>query len=227
MQESFAFENLPIPKDLFGTHRKTKEQRDDYTHEEVNRDIVVIVETIPVVSSKYVVVLHHESNKKRQYWCFKHINEQILLIGNFCENVTRHEHLQLLEPVRYFLSDRERVADVINLWKTYSLFEVLIPLSRRDFASICVSTILVDDLRLDDREYLFRINISTLGAGALILVRSMDNITEVSDSFDRVSVIDLKAPGVHDDQRVEHLEYIGRWLVDHNKDHLPAKRKFL
>lgn len=49
------------------------------------------------------------------------------------------------------------------------------------------------------------------------------NLLKVGHRFHGVSIVYLKTANIQDDQGIEHLEYIGRGLVDDHKNHFATK----
>src|SRR5690606_26906220 len=101
-----------------------------------------------------------------------------------------------------------------------ALFEVLIPLRGTHLAGVGKTTVFIDDLGFNDVEDLLRVDVTALRACTLRLVSSIDNRAGVDDGFHGSAIVNLTATRIEDDQRVEHLEDIRRWLMDHHKDHL-------
>src|SRR5690606_23672303 len=114
-----------------------------------------------------------------------------------------------------------------NTYRTMKTGENTIPLLCRDLSLICKISVFIDDLGLDDIEDLFRIDVSALMALALLAVHEVDTSLEIGNRIHRIAVVDLVSTRVEDKQLIEHLEDVGRWLVDDGKNQLALEREFL
>ena len=131
-----------------------------------------------------------------------------MLVGEFGQEIPRDKDLELLKPVWNLLHDRKLLLYVLNPADPDFLFEVLIPLSWRNFPGIRQSAVFVYHLRFDDTEYLLRVDVSAFRACALRLVGRINDIAEVKHRFNWIPVLNLKTSHIQDDEGVEHLEDI-------------------
>ena len=101
--------NLPVPDDFLGTHGKAHKQRYNDAHEYICRDVYILAEAVggrKTFPGKWEV-LHNIGQDKRQHRCFQQIDDQVLLVDNFCEKIPRGKDLELPEGCLIALVHRE------------------------------------------------------------------------------------------------------------------------
>src|SRR5690606_34436668 len=137
------------------------------------------------------------------------------------------KHAELFERVRNLLHHRQWLRHVLEERNTNAMLEVLVPLCSAYLQGIGKPTVFVDDLRFNVDEDLYWSDVSAFRTSTLSLVGSVHDLTEVDDGFHRIAIVNLKAARVEDDECVEHLEDVGRRLVNHHEHHLSSQRQFL
>src|SRR5690606_33801533 len=92
--------------------------------------------------------------------------------------------------------------------------EDTVPLLSGHLSFIREMPVLIDNFSLNDIEYLFGVHVPALVALALLAVYKVDAAFEISHGIDRISVVYLISSRIQDEELVQHLEDIGRGLMD-------------
>src|SRR5688500_7204532 len=99
VKKLFAFEDLSVLDDLFGTHGQTHEKRDDNTHEQVRRNVEVLAEHVLTSGLRiHMVISHDEREDERQQGSLQEVNDQILRIMKFCQHIAHSKQESLFSP---------------------------------------------------------------------------------------------------------------------------------
>src|SRR5688572_2952659 len=96
----------------------------------------------------------------------------------------------------------------LNRKRFVVLFINCIPLVRRNFPFIRKISVLIDNLRLNDIEDLFRVYITTIMTFALLTVHQVYTLLEIHYGINRIAIIYLIASCIKNQQFVKHLKDI-------------------
>src|SRR5258708_6860085 len=113
---------------------------------------------------------------------------------------------------------RRLFLDIFDEVDLETFLVLVMPLRRSDFALGCGLAVLIHYLGLYYIEYLFRVNITAGFALAPVAIHLVGRFLKISDGLYGCAIVSLESTGVHDNHLVKHLVYVGRRLMDDNKD---------
>ena len=226
LKEALPFQETPVAQDFLSTDAQSKEQCDDDRNEQERRNVLARPERVVYT---WCSESHEPGKQQRQRGSLQGIDEQILGIARFGQDISFEVGQPLRPPIRHLGCALHRLAALRCRRQGVSEHDgvEIVPLLGRGAARLGFSTVLVHRLRFHNVKELLWVDVSTSAAFAFIGVNAAGQGIEVLNGVQRVAPKNGMPSHIQQEQLVKHLEEVGTGLVEHGEHQLTREGQFL
>src|SRR5690606_15882390 len=154
-------------------------------------------------------VFDDEGKNNRKQGRLKEVDQQVLFVAELCQRIPCSKDDSLFQAVRNVKALRRFLAHILYAWKLKTFLIQIEPLRRCDLSFGSRLPVLIDNLCLDNTEYLLRVNVSARFTLTTVTVNLVSRLLEIRYRFDGRTIVRGISTRIHDDHLVKHLVDVG------------------